>query len=135
MHVERNVCERLLRTLLNTDGKTRDNGHARADLKKIGIRLELWLDDSVKGTLLPTSCITLSKHVKKAYRLLSMGMLLVLARGVPVGTHTRMYVCKWAHSGPDARSTAWSSFCLRSSKPLDYCRFKSWSSLLLVGEV
>jgi hypothetical protein len=88
MHVERNVCERLLRTLLNTDGKTRDNGHARADLKKIGIRLELWLDDSVKGTLLPTSCITLSKHVKKAYRLFSMGMLLVLARGVPVGMHT-----------------------------------------------
>jgi hypothetical protein len=29
------------------------------------IRLELWLDDSVKGTELPTSCITLSKHLKE----------------------------------------------------------------------
>jgi hypothetical protein len=28
MHVEKNVSESLLRILLNTDGKTRDNGHA-----------------------------------------------------------------------------------------------------------
>jgi hypothetical protein len=28
------------------------------------IRLELWLDDSVKGMELPTSCITVSKHEK-----------------------------------------------------------------------
>jgi hypothetical protein len=27
----------------------------------------LWLDDSVKGTELPTSCITLSKHEKKEF--------------------------------------------------------------------
>jgi hypothetical protein len=61
MHVKKNVCESLLGTLFNTDGKTRDHGHARADLKKMGIRPELWLDDSVKGTELPTSCITLSR--------------------------------------------------------------------------
>jgi hypothetical protein len=62
-----NVCESLLGTLLNTDRKTRDHGHARADLKKIGIRPELWLDDLVKGTKLSTSCITLSKHEKKEF--------------------------------------------------------------------
>jgi hypothetical protein len=28
MHVEKNVCESLLRTLLNMDRKTRDHGHA-----------------------------------------------------------------------------------------------------------
>jgi hypothetical protein len=33
----------------------------------MGIRPELWLDDSVKGTELPTSCITLSKHEKKEF--------------------------------------------------------------------
>jgi hypothetical protein len=27
----------------------------------------LWLDDSIKGTELPTSCITLSKHKKKVF--------------------------------------------------------------------
>jgi hypothetical protein len=67
MHVKKNVCEHLLRTLLNTDRITRDHGHARADLKKMGIRPELWLDDSVKGTELLTSCITLSKHEKKEF--------------------------------------------------------------------
>jgi hypothetical protein len=33
----------------------------------MGIRHELWLDDSVKGTKLPTSCITLSKHEKNEF--------------------------------------------------------------------
>jgi hypothetical protein len=62
MHVEKNVCESLLGTLLNMDEKTRDHEHAWADLLKIRIRQELWLDDSVKGMELPTSCITLSKY-------------------------------------------------------------------------
>jgi hypothetical protein len=67
MHIEKNVCESLLKTLLNTDEKTRNHGHARADLKKIEIRPELWLDDSIKGTELTTSCITISKHEKKEF--------------------------------------------------------------------
>jgi hypothetical protein len=50
MHIEKNVCESLLGTLFNTDEKTRIHGHAWANLKKMGIRIELWLDDSVKGT-------------------------------------------------------------------------------------
>jgi hypothetical protein len=33
----------------------------------MGIRQELWLDDFVKGTELPTSCITLSKNEKEFY--------------------------------------------------------------------
>jgi hypothetical protein len=33
----------------------------------MGIRKELWLDDSVKGMELPTTCITLSKHEKKEF--------------------------------------------------------------------
>jgi hypothetical protein len=61
------MCKSLLRTLLNTDEKTRDHGHARADIKKIRIRSELWLDDSIKETKLPTPCITLSKHEKKEF--------------------------------------------------------------------
>jgi hypothetical protein len=67
IHVENNVCESLLRTLLNMDEETRDHGHARADLKKMEIRPELWLDDSVKGMELPTSCIALLKHEKKEF--------------------------------------------------------------------
>jgi hypothetical protein len=67
MQVEKNVCESLLGTLLNRDGKTRDHGYTQADLKKMGIRPELWLDDSVKGMRLPTSRITISKHEKEEF--------------------------------------------------------------------
>jgi hypothetical protein len=67
MHVEKNMCESLIGTLLNTNGKTRDHGHARANLKKMGIWQELWLDDFVKRTELPTSCITLSQNEKEFY--------------------------------------------------------------------
>jgi hypothetical protein len=65
MHVEKNVFESLLETLLNTDGKTRDHGHTQVDLKKMGISQEWLLDDSVKGMELPTSCINLSKYEKE----------------------------------------------------------------------
>jgi hypothetical protein len=34
-------------------------------IEKMEIRPELWLDNLVKGTKLPTSCITLSKHEKE----------------------------------------------------------------------
>jgi hypothetical protein len=67
MHIEKNVCKSLLRTLLNTDRKTRDHGHAQANLKKMGIRPELWPNDSVKGIELLTTCITLSKHERKEF--------------------------------------------------------------------
>ena len=41
MHIEKNVCDNLLGTLLNLDGKTKDNMKARLDLKELGIRSEL----------------------------------------------------------------------------------------------
>jgi hypothetical protein len=65
MRVEKNVCESLIGTLLNMNEKTRDHEYARADLKKMGIRQELCLDDFIKGMELPTSCITLSKNKKE----------------------------------------------------------------------
>jgi hypothetical protein len=65
MHIKKNVCESLIGTFFNTNGKTMDHGHACVDLKKMGIRQELGLDDFVKGMELPTSCITLSKNEKE----------------------------------------------------------------------
>jgi hypothetical protein len=38
MHVEKNVCDSFLGTLLNMNRKTRDHGHVRTDLKKMRIR-------------------------------------------------------------------------------------------------
>ncbi|XP_076897802.1 uncharacterized protein LOC143551209 [Bidens hawaiensis] len=42
MHVEKNVCESLLGTLLMND-KSKDTNNARVDLKDMGIRKNLWL--------------------------------------------------------------------------------------------
>jgi hypothetical protein len=60
------------RHFLTQTKKTKDHGHAQVNLKKMGITLELWLDDSVKGMELPTSFITLSKHEKEFYGFLKM---------------------------------------------------------------
>ena len=43
MHIEKNVCDNVLGTLLNLDGKTKDNENSRKDLMEMGIRHKLHL--------------------------------------------------------------------------------------------
>ncbi|XP_050233461.1 uncharacterized protein LOC126681949 [Mercurialis annua] len=43
MHIEKNICESLLNTLMNVDGKTKDNVNARLDLEDMNISKELHL--------------------------------------------------------------------------------------------
>ena len=43
MHVEKNICDNVLGTLMNVDGKTKDNSSARRDLALLGIRKDLHL--------------------------------------------------------------------------------------------
>jgi len=38
MHVEKNVCDNIIRTLLNIQGKTKDGGNACLDMIEMGIR-------------------------------------------------------------------------------------------------
>ena len=42
MHIEKNVCEAIIATLMNIPGKTKDVKAARLYLEKEGIRPELW---------------------------------------------------------------------------------------------
>jgi len=48
MHIEKNVCDNVVYTLLNDSGKSKDNLNARKDLKKMHIRKDLWPDDNDK---------------------------------------------------------------------------------------
>lgn len=48
MHIEKNVCDNVVYTLLNDSGKSKDNLNARKDLKKMRIRKDLWHDDNEK---------------------------------------------------------------------------------------
>ncbi|XP_061995536.1 uncharacterized protein LOC133713509 isoform X1 [Rosa rugosa] len=41
MHIEKNICESIIGTLLNMKGKTKDNLNSRKDLKVMGIRKKL----------------------------------------------------------------------------------------------
>ncbi|XP_074323110.1 uncharacterized protein LOC141660047 [Apium graveolens] len=43
MHIEKNVCDNIAGTLLDIEGKTKDNLKARKDLQDLNIREELWL--------------------------------------------------------------------------------------------
>ena len=48
MHIEKNVCDNVVYTLLNDSGKSKDNLNAWKDLKKMRIRKDLWPDDNDK---------------------------------------------------------------------------------------
>ncbi|OWM77764.1 hypothetical protein CDL15_Pgr012466 [Punica granatum] len=43
MHIEKNICENILSTLMNIEKKTKDNIKTRLDLEELGIRKELHL--------------------------------------------------------------------------------------------
>ena len=43
MHIEKNVFDTLVRTILNIERKTKDTMEARLDLERMGIRSSLWM--------------------------------------------------------------------------------------------
>ena len=45
MSIEKNVVDNIIGTLLNLDGKTKDSLKARQDLKNMGIRSEIHLEN------------------------------------------------------------------------------------------
>ncbi|KAM6571366.1 hypothetical protein CsatA_015446 [Cannabis sativa] len=51
MHVEKNVCDNLLGTILDNE-KSKDTTNARHDLKKLGVRESLWIYEDERGKLL-----------------------------------------------------------------------------------
>lgn len=67
MHVEKNVCESLIGTLLHMSGKTKDGLEARMDLVHFGLRPELEPKIQGNGTILPAACYTLTKEEKDKF--------------------------------------------------------------------
>lgn len=61
MHIEKNICENLLGTLLNVDGKTKDTTNARLDLHDMGIRPELHLQQDGNSVTVPHAWYVLKK--------------------------------------------------------------------------
>lgn len=69
MHIEKNVCDSLIGTLLNIPGKTKDGASVRRDMKANNIRPKLWPEDndSTKKSFLPHACYTLTREEKRIF--------------------------------------------------------------------
>jgi hypothetical protein len=65
MHVKKNVCEATCGTMLQQKSKGQDHKNAREDLKELGIKPELYVEETETGTNLPVAATTLSKTERK----------------------------------------------------------------------
>ncbi|KAL3838963.1 hypothetical protein ACJIZ3_023554 [Penstemon smallii] len=64
MHIEKNVCDNIISTLLDISGKTKDHKNARLDCQQMGVRPELHPNED--GSL-PTTCFSLNKAGKEKF--------------------------------------------------------------------
>ncbi|XP_042441186.1 uncharacterized protein LOC122026513 [Zingiber officinale] len=65
MHIEKNVCESICGTLLNMEGKMKDNLKARLDLQEMGIRSSLHpIEKGQKKVYLPPASFSMGKKEK-----------------------------------------------------------------------
>jgi hypothetical protein len=68
MHIEKNVMDNIIGTLLDMKGKTKDNLKARKDLRKMGLRPELHPITKANGkTYMPAACHTMSNVDKSNF--------------------------------------------------------------------
>ena len=68
MHIQKNIYDNILGTLLNIKGKTKDIFKARQDLEDMNIRKELHLIKRSDGKyVMPATCYTLSKAERQGF--------------------------------------------------------------------
>ncbi|XP_074298325.1 uncharacterized protein LOC141629182 [Silene latifolia] len=67
MHIEKNVCDNILGTLLDMD-KSRDDENARKDLEKLGVKRHLWLKYLPNGgKYMPQASYSMSSEEKDRF--------------------------------------------------------------------
>ena len=67
MHIEKNVCDSLLGTLLADPHKSKDTDNARRDLAKLGIRHELHLYEDGNKLMKPAAEYTFSEANRRKF--------------------------------------------------------------------
>ncbi|GJS23167.1 putative transposase-associated domain-containing protein [Tanacetum coccineum] len=67
MHVEKNVAESIVETLLHVLGKTKDGLNARLDLAELGVKKELFAMQDEDKTTLPLAGYTLTNAEKTSF--------------------------------------------------------------------
>ncbi|KAM6581559.1 hypothetical protein CsatA_005333 [Cannabis sativa] len=84
MHVEKNVCDSLLGTILDND-KSKDTTNARHDLKKMGIRESLWIYEDGNGRLMKPHAPYVLTHESNIIVLKSHDCHVIMQRVLAVG--------------------------------------------------
>ncbi|KAH0750560.1 hypothetical protein KY290_029792 [Solanum tuberosum] len=64
MHIEKNICDNIMGTIMNVQGKTKDTIKTRLDLQEMNIRSELHPIQNGEKIEVPTACYTLSPEDK-----------------------------------------------------------------------
>jgi hypothetical protein len=67
MHIEKNICEAMLATILSVPGKTKDTTKYMFDLRDLRIKHELQLREEGNICVMPPARFTLSKEQKVAF--------------------------------------------------------------------
>ncbi|XP_035547475.1 uncharacterized protein LOC109010280 [Juglans regia] len=67
MHIEKNICDNVLGTLMSIPGKTKDSVNARKDLMILGIKKELHLQEHGQRLVMPPACYTLQGDERKGF--------------------------------------------------------------------
>ncbi|XP_071699508.1 uncharacterized protein [Rutidosis leptorrhynchoides] len=68
MHIEKNVCDSVIGTLMNLDVKTKDHLNGRYDLEEMGIRKELHPEVLENNKVyLPPACFSMNKKEKDRF--------------------------------------------------------------------
>lgn len=67
MHIERNICDNIVGTMLAIAGKSKDTDKARMDLKDLKIRNELHLQERGTKIFKPMACYSLTPNERKEF--------------------------------------------------------------------
>ncbi|XP_059668758.1 uncharacterized protein LOC132313832 [Cornus florida] len=94
MHIEKNVCESIIGTLLNIKGKSKDGLKSLRDLEEMGIRGDLHPQDSKGKHFLPTAPHTLKKEEKQLFCKRLQQLKLLDGYSSNIGTHISLDECK-----------------------------------------
>ena len=65
MHIEKNICDSIVGTLLSIDGKSKDDMNSRLDLQYMGIRHQLHPIERENRVILPAACYSRTSNEKK----------------------------------------------------------------------
>lgn len=65
MHIEKNVCDNVLGTMMNMEGKTKETAKSRKDLAEMEVKKELHLRREGQYEVMPHVAFTLTEEERK----------------------------------------------------------------------